>query len=333
MIIRKNTDLRKYTTFKIGGRASYFVEVFSVDELIGALSFSKQKKLPVVILGGGSNILFPDNRLKAVVIKINLLGIKFKGPDVKVMAGENWDRLVKKSLDHGLYGLENLSGIPGTVGAAPIQNIGAYGAEAGRYIKKVKALNKKSLKLKEFSRKECKFRYRDSFFKTKRGQKYLILEVVLSLDREFKANLKYKDLVRYCSEKKRPKAKDVRKAVLKIRSRKFPNMKKFGTAGSFFKNPIITKSHYSRLLKKHPQLPNFKAEKGKVRVPLGYILDKILNLTDFRQKQVGLYKNQPLVFINYKKGTQKDILKLKKEIERKVFQKTKIKIFPEVTFI
>jgi len=333
MKIRKNVNLSKYSTFKIGGQASLFVKVQSVEELKESLLFAKQKKLPVSILGGGSNILFSDKRLNALVVKINIKGIKYEREKVWVGAGEDWDFFVKKTLKRKLYGLENLSGIPGSVGATPIQKVGAYGVEVSKFIKRVETLDKINLKVKVFSAKECQFGYRDSFFKTKKGQNYVITKVLFSLNKKYKLNIKYKDLKNYFQDNPNPSAGEVRKAVIKIRKGKFPNLKKFGTAGSFFKNPVITKRKFMELKRKYPNLVGFETKDGLVKVSLAYILDKICNLTGFRIKNVGLYKKQPLVFVNYKKAQQKDILKLKKEVEKRIFQKVGIKIKQEVTIV
>jgi len=333
MNIKKGVKLSKYTTFKIGGKASYFVEVESIKELRESLIFAQKNKLKNYVIAGGSNILIPDEGLNGLVIKINIKGIKFLGKSVLVGAGEDWDDFVKKTLSKNLYGLENLSGIPGSVGATPIQNVGAYGVEVSNFIKKVETLDKRNLKIKTFSNKDCKFGYRDSFFKTKIGQNFVITKVIFSLNKKYKPNISYKDLKNYFKTTKTPTVMEVRKAVLKIRRGKFPDLKKVGTAGSFFKNPVISAKHYKSLLKKNPQLPGFEVKNNQVKIPLAYILDKILGLTGFGIKNVALYKKQPLVFVNLNKAKQRDILKLQKEIEKKVFYKTKIKIFPEVTFL
>ena len=333
MKIKKNVDLSKYSTFRIGGKASFFVEVSSVKELKESLLFAKQNKISAFILGGGSNILLPDKLFRALVVRINIKGINFDKNKVWVGAGENWDSFVKKALDKKLYGLENLSSIPGNVGATPIQNVGAYDVDVSKFIKKVETLDRRNLKVRIFSAKECQFGYRDSFFKTKKGRNYIITRVQFSLDKKYRPNIKYKDLKNYFGKRAKPGAKEVRNAVIKIRKGKFPNLKKFGTAGSFFKNPIITKRKFIELNQKYSNLVGFKTKDGLIKVSLAYILDKICNLADFRIKNVGLYKKQPLVFVNYKKAKQRDILKLKKEIEKRVFQKIGIKIKPEVTII
>jgi UDP-N-acetylmuramate dehydrogenase len=332
MEIRKDVDLSKLTTLKVGGKASFFVEVYSLDELKEALTFAKNEHLRTIIIGGGSNIFF-SNLPKALIIKIGLKGIKFNGNEIKVFAGENWDSFVKKTLSKNLYGLENLSGIPGTVGASPVQNIGAYGVEVREYIKEVWIIDKRNLKIRKFSNKECKFDYRDSFFKTEKGKNFVIFKVIFVLNKKEKINIEYKDLIEYFERKNKINALEVRKAVIEIRKEKFPDLKKFGTAGSFFKNPVITVKKYEMLLKKFPGLPSYPAEKGFVKVPLTWILDNICNLKGYRKNSVGLYKNQPLVLVNFDKATEKEVNTLVKQIKKKVFEKTNIKIVLEVTFI
>lgn len=333
MEIKKDVDLSKLTTLKVGGIASFFVEVNSLDELKEAMIFAKSKQLRTIIIGRGSNIFFSNNLPKTLILKMNLKGIKFNENEVEVFAGEDWDSFVKKTLSKNLYGLENLSGIPGTVGASPIQNIGAYGVEVGEYIREVWAIDKRNSEIRKFLNKECKFSYRDSFFKTEKSKNFIIFKVVFVLNKKEKVNIGYKDLVEYFKKKDKPNALEVRKAVIEIRKKKFPDLKKFGTAGSFFKNPIIAVKKYNFLLEKFPGLPSYPTKKGFVKVPLAWILDNICNLKGYRKNSVGLYKKQPLILVNFGKATGKEVNTLVKQIKKKVFEKTNIKIVLEVTFI
>jgi len=333
MAIKRGVSLKKYNTFKLGGTASFFVSVKSLEELVESLKFAKQKKLKTFILGGGSNVLIEDKNFNGLVIRMEITGVSYSGSLVKACAGENWDKFVLKTLKQKLYGLENLSGIPGSVGATPIQNVGAYGTDVSKFIKSVKVLDKKTLKTRVLSKKDCRFLYRDSFFKSNTGQRLVILEVEFSLKKNFKPNISYKDLASYFVKRAKPGAPEVRAAVLSIRAKKFPNLRKYGTAGSFFKNPIISVSHFRTLKEKYSDIPGFKISTNKVKVPLAWILDKVCKLKGYKTKKVGLYKKQPLVLVNFGNAKHKDVLKLKQKIEKLVYKKTKIKIYPEVTFV
>jgi len=340
MKFRKNVALNEYTTFKIGGKASFFFIAGTRSQLKEALRFSKKKKLPFFILGEGSNVLAPDEGFNGVVIKIEIPGVKFtkKGEfqtEASVGAGENWDLFVQNVIKKDLYGLENLSGIPGSVGATPIQNVGAYGAEVGDLIKEVQTLDIRTLKVKKFSNSECNFSYRNSFFKTKKGKNFIITKVTFLLSKKRNLKIEYKDLAKYLGDNKikSPNLEDIREAVLSIRSNKFPDLRKIGTAGSFFKNPVISIERYKKLKEKYPSLPGFRLKNGSIKVPLAYILDEICNLKGFKKGSVGLFRKQPLVFVNFGGGSAKEIKILKKEIEKKVFNSTKIKILPEVTLL
>ncbi len=197
----ENISLAEYTTFKVGGQARYFSAVRSEEELQKALDFAKKKKVSVFLLGEGSNILVSDRGFPGLIIKIEMKGVFFEKDheDVLVIAsaGESWDRLVTKTIEHNLWGLENLSGIPGTVGAAPVQNIGAYGAEVKDVIVSVRAVDVATGAARTFSNSECRFSYRESFFKTTKGKKHIITSVTFKLSQTPKPNLSYKDLMEY----------------------------------------------------------------------------------------------------------------------------------------
>ncbi|PIP86472.1 UDP-N-acetylenolpyruvoylglucosamine reductase [Candidatus Campbellbacteria bacterium CG11_big_fil_rev_8_21_14_0_20_44_21] len=336
--VRRNISLKKYGTFRIGGRASFFVSVKTEEELLLALEFAGKNSLKIFILGRGSNVLFADEGFAGLVIKIDLRGLRFfEGPNkvlAEVQAGEDWDNFVKKTVDKNYWGLENLSYIPGTVGAAPIQNIGSYGVEVGDLIKEVHAINIKNLKKKIFSKKKCRFSYRHSFFKTAAGADFVITDIVFSLKKTEKANLSYRDLEDFFAGKDRAsvKALDVRKALKIIRGAKFPDLKKFGTAGSFFRNPVVSVKKFKILKSKYPDLPEFYEAKG-CKLSLAFILDRVCGLRGYKLKNAGLYKNQPLVFVNFGGAEARDILNLGKKVRKKVFEKTGVEIFAEVTFV
>ncbi len=345
LVIQENIVLRDYTTFKIGGNARYFCVIKNTEDLKSARVFAEQKRVPIFILGGGSNILISDDGFDGLVIKNEIKGIQYeKQPDGKTLttvgAGEVWDFFVSDTIAHDLGGLENLSGIPGTVGASPVQNIGAYGAEVKDTIVSVTAIDHITGEEKIFSHDECQFSYRHSFFKTYAGKKWVITYVQFLLDSLKPISIEYKDLVTYFVPKNYTtiSRQNVRDAVLAIRHAKLPELKSLGTAGSFFKNVTISKQQYENLKIKWPNLPGFPVLTSDSRllttkIPLAWILDNICGFKGMRVGEVGVYKNQALVLINYGQGTAVDIANLAKSMQEKVYEMTGITIEPEVEYI
>jgi len=329
MKILENVDLNKKTTMRAGGKAHFFVSVESVDDLKEAVAFAKEKNIPFFILGGGSNVLISDDGFSGLVIEIKIKGIEYDGKEVSVGAGENWDEFVSDTLKHDLYGLENLSYIPGTVGASPIQNIGAYGREVSEFIKTVHALNTETLEEEVFSNKDCQFSYRDSFFKKENGKKYIITQVDFELFTSPSINTSYNDLKEYFGSKE-VSPREVREVVIEIRKRKLPDPKNIGTVGSFFKNPIIRRDHILKLKEEYPDMPSFDIDEKRVKVLLAWVLDKILDLKGYQVGDVRVHDSQPLAITNVGNATTEEIKKVADEITKKVFEKTKIKIEYEV---
>lgn len=343
-MIKNTTLLKNHTTFKIGGRAQDFILVNTEVELVGVLDQAKKKNAPVLILGGGSNMLVSDSGFSGTVIKVALKGIRYEERDDVVQAiaeaGESWDYFVADTVARGLFGLENLSGIPGTVGASPIQNIGAYGAEVKDTIEWVEVLNKDTLQTRRLSNAECQFAYRNSFFKTPEGRLWVVLRVCFVLKKGGVLNLAYKDVAEYGVKNNIEKftLATLRQAILTIRKGKFPDLEKFGTAGSFFKNPIICKEHYEGLKKQWPSLPGFPLSTNvhklaTFKIPLAWILDNVCGLKGAREGNVGLFQNQPLVLTNFGGATAHEVSDFAQKITNTVFEKTGIHIEPEVEVI
>jgi UDP-N-acetylmuramate dehydrogenase len=342
LIIRENVLLRDFTTFRIGGPARFFCEVASEAELEEAIVFARAKcggegRAPFFILGGGSNVLVSDAGFGGLVIKMNIHGINFHDMRAQIGAGENWDEFVAESVSRGLYGVENLSGIPGTVGAAPVQNIGAYGVEVASAIEEVRAYDTKENIWKTFSKDECLFTYRDSIFKKNSGR-CIITSVVFLLKKNAELQLNYKDLQEYFSASvsstaNQPNLADVRAAILSIRSKKLPEVRVIGTAGSFFKNPIISADYYVALKKKYPDMPSYPAGESRIKIPLAWILDHICGYKGITKGNVGTYKNQALVIVNGGDATAKAIKNFADEITLTVKEKTDIDIEPEVQYV
>lgn len=334
MNVQENISLKDFTTFKLGGDAQYFVRVKNINELKESIKWSRAYNMPFLIIGGGSNILFSDDGFKGLIIKNEIKGINFSEENVTASSGEVWDTFVCEVVGRGLYGLENMSGIPGTVGATPIQNVGAYGTEVKDVIESVEALNTETLELKVFSNKECEFNYRDSYFKSQEGKKYIITSVTFKLSKEGTLNIKYKDFVKYFKDNKSilPTLETARQAVLYIRSQKFPDLSVVGCGGSFFKNPIISDNELSNLLEKYPDAPHYDVSENKNKVPLAWILENVVKCKGLRKGTVGVSDKQPLIIIHFGEGTTEEVKKFAKEIENSVYEKIKIKISPEVLF-
>ena len=358
MELRESVSLKELTTLQTGGTARYFAVAGSAAELREAVAIAKEKDLPFFILGGGSNLLVSQGIIDAVVVQNSIRGVEWRDEEASVLAvsgaGENWDALVAESVRRGLWGLENLSGIPGTVGAAPVQNIGAYGAELAELLAWVEGFDALSGETKTLSLEACRLSYRESFFKTAAGKNFIITRVALRLKKDGAPNLSYKDLQQYFSAKPTPTLAEIRTAVLEVRSKKFPDLTQFGTAGSFFKNPIVSTEAFAALKKRFPDLPGFQLPRLPTRLPIGgqvggqattnyqvpsfkiplaWILEHLCNLKGLRKGSVGLFPNQPIVLVNYGGATAEEIRAFAEEIERIVREKTGITIEREVVLV
>ncbi len=331
--IQENIDLSKHNTFRTGGNARFFCEVKNESELIEIINFSKRNKLKFFIIGNGSNLLLNDNNFNGLIIKNSIKGINIEKKNKKTTivssySGEDFDNLILFMKKNGLSGLENLWYIPGTVGASLVQNIGAYGIEVKDFVYKVECLDIKKNKIIILKNNECKFNYRNSIFK--KNKNLIIIKVYFKLNNFFYPNFKYKILKDIFKNKKQIKINEIVDTIEKIRKEKLPDWRKVGTAGSFFKNPIISIAKYKEISNKYPDLPMFNDKKGYVKISLAFVLDKICNLKDFKIGDVGLHGRQPLVLVNYGNATYKEINFFARKIEKKVFEKIKIKIEREV---
>lgn len=334
MEIQKNILLAKYTTFKIGGPASFFCVVKTEQDLLDAVKYAKDNNLPIFVLGGGSNIIIDDKGYSGLVIKVEFKGINYAGSRVSAAAGEVWDDLVADAVSKGLAGLENLSWIPGTVGAAPVQNIGAYGAEVSNTIYSVRVLDTSNMTFIDLLNHDCDFKYRSSVFKLEKGR-YIIVSVSFDLYSENKINSTYKELKDYLSNKNitTPKLKDVRDAVIDIRRNKLPDLNEWGTAGSFFKNPIISIGDYDVLKIKYPDMVVFPSDMDHVKVSLGWILDRVCGLKGVCSGNVCTYSKQALVIVTKPGATSDEVRIFTEDIVSKVKEKTGILIEREVEVV
>lgn len=332
MKIEKNVPLAPYTTFHIGGSAAFFCEVTTEDELVEAVQFAGENNLPVTVLGGGSNVLVSDDGVAGLLIHMCIQGISYEDTTVHAGAGVVFDELIQDVVAHGLWGIENLSAIPGTVGASVVQNIGAYGVEVDQSVHSVRVYDMHEKKLSTVTNAQCTFSYRDSFFKCEGKGRYIVTQVTFSLTKKSSPQVTYKDLAQYFEGSKIPTIQDVRTAIISIRAGKFPDTNVIGTAGSFFKNPVLTDDEYVRLCLKYPLLPCYFYGNG-VKIPLAWILDNVLSLRGFRSGNIGAYEKQPLVFVNYANGTAEEVNAFADMIAQKVFTATSIHIEREVQSI
>ena len=333
MKILTGIKLSEFNTFRTGGNARFFCIIETEEELIEALKFVKENNLKFFVIGNGSNILVDDKGFDGLVIKMSIKGRKVESKNeeysiVSFGAGENFDDFISFSILNNLSGIENLWNIPGTVGAGIVQNIGAYGVEIKDFIFSVEGINMKNLEKFVFKKENCDFKYRESIFK--KNKNLIITKVFFKLNNFFKPNLEYFSLKEYFLNKKDLKINDVIKAVEEIRKNKLPDWKVLGTAGSFFKNHTIKEEEYIKLISEYPDIPRYNADIGHVKIPLGFIIDKVCGLKGFKIGQVGLYEKQSLVVVNYGGAKFSEINSFIKIIEEKVFEKTKIKIEREV---
>ena len=335
MNFKFNYSLLNHNSFSIDVKAKKFIEVKSTEELKEVLSISGDENK--LIIGEGSNILFTKN-FEGLVIHLNIGGIVINKIDndyriVTAGAGENWHDLVIYCLKNGLGGIENLSLIPGSVGAAPIQNIGAYGVELKDVFVSCEVLDKRTMELENYMLDDCSFGYRDSIFKKNKNLIITSLKLKLKIKNHNiisdYVDIK-KELIRLNIDK--PTINDISNAVCKIRKAKLPNPKIIGNAGSFFKNPIINSEKLDRLKKKYKDVPAFKLKENKYKIPAAWLIET----AGFKGKNYGnfgVHQNQPLVLVNYGNAKGNDIYKLSISISKIIVKIFDIKLEAEVNII
>lgn len=332
MIVSENVSLSTHTTLRVGGSARFFIECTSGEDVRSALAFAVEHKLPWSVLGDGSNVLATDGTFDGVVIAIRIPGITSVDADEEVFltagAGVSWDALVLEAAVRGLWGLENLAGIPGTVGAAPVQNIGAYGAEVNDTLQEVSVLDTWTDEIRILVKDECAFGYRDSIFKS--TNQFVILSATFRLKKTAVPSIAYKDLRDAQAQgMDLSTPASIGEAVRAIRARKFPDLTLVGTAGSFFKNPTISEEAYASLKKQFADMPGFPNETG-VKIPAAFILDHVLGLRGYTEGNVSLFENQPLVLVALNGATQKEINTFANSIATRVHDVTSITLEREV---
>ena len=337
MTTSNNVSLKPYNTFGVDAKAASYCDIQSVDQLKQVLETNNSK--PIFILGGGSNMLLTKD-IDALVLHINIKGISIVEETkdhitLKANAGENWHEFVLYCLDHNYGGVENLSLIPGNIGTAPIQNIGAYGVELKDIFVSCEAMNVDDQTVETFIKADCNFAYRESIFKQKLKGKYIITSVNLKLSKtNHKLNIDYGAIKNKLDKLNgaQPTIQDVSSAVIAIRQSKLPDPKEIGNSGSFFKNPIISIDHFETLKQNFPDIPSYTVSDTEVKVPAGWLIEKV-GFKGKRFNNYGVHNKQALVLVNYGNAKGRDIYELAKLIQQTVHRIFNIRIDMEVNVI
>lgn len=343
--LEEDISLAEYTTLKIGGKARYFVRAKHENEIIEALRYADENNLEVFVLGGGSNVLIADEGFDGLILQIALKGISVGETlnefIVTADAGEDWDGFCQFCVGENMQGVECLSGIPGFVGGSPVQNIGAYGQDVSETIVAVRVFDRIENQIKVLSNADCGFAYRTSIFNTSQANRYIVLAVTFTLERGGEPKIVYKDLREFFSGKI-PTLRETRQAVLSIRAAKSmvinaadPNSK---SAGSFFKNPIVSKKKFAEIEKRAEiagikSVPFFKIGDESVKIPAAWLIENSGFQKGFRRGNAGLSTKHTLAVVNLGDATAKDILELKDEIQLNVKKIFDVELLPEPVFV
>ncbi|MDZ7807131.1 MAG: UDP-N-acetylmuramate dehydrogenase [Gracilimonas sp.] len=335
--VKEHFDLTNYNTMGVSAKSRYFASVSSPNELRQLLLKPDYKLVPKLMLGGGSNILFA-NDFEGLLVHLDIKGrevVEESDEHIlwKLGSGENWHESVIGAIEKGWGGIENLSLIPGSVGAAPIQNIGAYGVELEQVFHSLEALDLDTGVLKTFDHSDCKFGYRDSVFKNELKGKNVITSVTLKLSKNPELNTEYRALSDKLEEKgiDGPTIKDISDAVIEIRQSKLPDPEEIGNSGSFFKNPVISETEFKRLSSEFPEVPNYPDKNG-VKVPAAWLIDQC-GWKGERLGDAGVHKMQALVLVNYGNATGAEIIGLAEKIRASVHEKFGVALTPEVNIV
>ncbi len=324
----QTVSLKNYSSLRIGGEGMLVI-VKSIEELKEVIVYAKAEGLRVHLLGSGTNSYFGSTLSEYLFIKLDLQGITFYDNHLTAMASEIWDTLVAESVEKGFWGIENLSLIPGTVGAAPVQNIGAYGVELKDVLESVTVLDLINFETSIFTNEMCVFGYRTSLFK-KNKNRYCILSVKIKLSKEPKPVLSYKQLDILVG--KNPTSKNVRDLVVEIRKAKLPDLEEYPNAGSFFKNPVVSIEEIEKIKNLYPEIPTLEIE-GGYKVPAAWLIEHVAQMKGVGHNDIGTWELQPLVVVNYGTATADDIDSLAEKIRSKVLSSTGILLEQEVNRI
>jgi UDP-N-acetylmuramate dehydrogenase len=341
--IEENVPLAPLTTIGIGGPARYFGRAATVDDIRDGVDWAKTRSLPLFILGGGSNLLIADDGYRGLVLQIDLRGTVVESEDqhatVKIAAAEPWDSFVAMAVEHGWAGIECLSGIPGSTGATPIQNVGAYGQDVSETIIRVEALDRSTGLVKSMTNSECRFGYRTSLFKNYERDRYIVLNVTLRLRVGGDASVRYPELRRYLEEREQSETdlRLVRDAVIAIRKRKGmvidPHDPDTRSDGSFFMNPVLSAADYERFAGRAPSAPNFPGSDGTVKLSAAWLIEHAGFTKGFVHGNVGLSTKHTLAVINRGGGTALQVRELVGLVQKRVREAFGIELHPEPNFI
>lgn len=336
IVVETQKSLKPLNTFGFDQRAERFTQASSDEHIEEAVHYANARGIPLFILGGGSNLVIVGD-IPGLILQLTNTTITSQRLDdqkvrVSAGAGVNWHALVKHTLNEGVAGLENLSLIPGNVGAAPVQNIGAYGVEVAQRIEHVRALHIPSMRWMSLSAHECNFSYRHSHFK-ERASEYIISEVTFSLGNQHKPKTGYATLQQHLKDKNitHPTAQQISNAVISIRRSRLPDPEKIGNAGSFFHNPVVSAKHREQLASEYPELPGYRQNDGSYKLAAGWLIEK-LGYKGLRKHGVGVHHAQALVLINTGCGSGPDVLNLAREISTSVLDNfgVKLEIEPQI---
>ena len=337
--MKTNVNLKPYNSFGFDAVARYFVEINDLRDLQVLIKSGELQMHKTLILSGGNNILFTDDCFDGIVVFMNTKGIEIlhnEGNDIilRAQAGEDWPEFVQFCVGKGWHGVENLAHIPGKVGAAPVQNIGAYGMELKDSFLQCEAMDLITGETKVFSKEECHFGYRESIFKGELKGRYIITTVDFLLKKSAPLHLEYGNIKAYLEQNgiENPTLQQLHDAICAIRDAKLPDVKLIGSAGSFFKNPVIDRAQFEVLQKDFPDMPHYDEPDGRVKVPAGWLIEKA-GWKGWRDEHVGVYEKQALVLVHYGGGKGEDIVELATKIQDSVEQKVGIRISPEVNFV
>lgn len=335
MDIHSDIFLKDYVTMKIGGKAKFMAETYTVEDLLAVYKKAKQESLPIFVLGEGSNVIVKDEGFDGIIVRIRIPGFTVLADDdtstiIKVGAGENWDLVVKRTVDMGLSGVEAMSGIPGTAGATPVQNVGAYGQEIAETLQSLEAYDSETETIVTLKNAECGFSYRDSIFRGSSKGRYVITSITLKLSKSFPKPPFYEALQKYLNEHNIAEftPSTIREAVLDIRKNKLPNPKQTPNTGSFFKNAIIDGNQLNNLKVTYPNVPSYDMGDDRYKIPTGWLIEQT-GLKGQVLYGMKVHDKNALVLINQSATSYNDLAQAREEIIKKVYEKFNIKIEQE----
>ncbi len=334
--MHQNHPLKKYNSFGVDIHASLFTNPASLEELKAILENYDYSQFPLLVMGEGSNILFTKD-FDGLIVKPGMKGIELLEENestvlVKVGAGENWDNWVEMATGKGWFGLENLSLIPGTVGSAPVQNIGAYGVEMKDFFDGLEAWDLKVKRFVKFNREECHFGYRSSIFKVESPGRYIITAVTFRLSKEPALKLEYGRIAEAFKEAEGVTPLDLRRVVIGIRNQKLPDPEQIGNAGSFFKNPVVDRTIFKCIRVDHSDIPYYPETNNHVKIPAAWLIEQS-GWKGIRIGNVGTWPSQPLVIVNHGGATGLEILEFSNQIQKSVEEQFGITLEREVTIV